>query len=88
MKLSSKRRRSKVEIAEEREQSRLRQEGLDRETQERIQQLEARLAQMEEEKRNGDEASSILHRWAEEGKVVQDGDGTVRLVEDPVSQID
>ena len=55
-KLGAKRRRTKVEIAEEREEERLRQEGVNRQAQQ-IEELTQRLQQLEEEKRNNDGAA-------------------------------
>ena len=72
LKPGAKRRRTKAEIDEEREEARLRQEGQDRQAAQ-IAELTARLQAVEEEKRNNHAAAEILHRWRDEGLVREDG---------------
>ena len=62
LKAGSKRRRTKVEIAEEKEEEALRQEGLDRQSQQVID-LQQRLQQMEEEKTEDTGAANLIRTW-------------------------
>lgn len=78
-KLGAKRRRSKAEINEQKEEERLRQEGLDRKAQQ-IQELTQRLQAAEAERRNNQEAADLLNRWAGEGIINQDEAGNVNFV--------
>ena len=89
LKIGSKRRRTKAEMAEAREEERLRQEGVDRQAQE-IAGLQERMREMEQEKRRGDAAAEILSRMIRAGRAVQNPDGTITLLEqsDVQSQID
>ena len=84
-KLGAKRRRTKLEIEQEREEERRIREGVDNRAQQ-IAELQARLAQVEEEKRNNDAASEILHRWREEGRVRPGAQGGVEIIEESERQ--
>ena len=84
-KLGAKRRRTKAEIDEAREEERLRQEGEDQKLQQ-IAALQARLAQVEAEKANGDAATELLNQWRDEGRLRQGDDGSVQIVEESERQ--
>ena len=62
MKVGSKRRRTKVEIEEERLEERMRQEGRDRQAQQ-MRELTTRLQQMEQANANNAAAADILSAW-------------------------
>jgi hypothetical protein len=74
----SKRRRSKAEITEAREEERLRLEGVNRQANE-IAALQQQLLQVQEQNRENNGAADILHRWHEEGRVRQ-GDGGLEII--------
>lgn len=74
MKAGSKRRRTKLEIDEAKEEERLRQTGRDRQ-QQQIQELEARLMSAEQSSQNNGTAARILQNWIEEGSVLQNESG-------------
>ena len=73
-KVGSKRRRTKVEIEEAKEEERLRDLERDQQ-QQRIDELEARLRQMQQDGQNGAKAAAILSNWIEEGSVILDQNG-------------
>jgi hypothetical protein len=70
----SKRRRTKVEIDEAKEEEQLRQEGRDRQ-QLQIAELQGRIRQMEGAGQNNGTAARILQNWIEEGSVLQNENG-------------
>ena len=77
-KLGAKRRRTKVEVQDAKEEERLRQQGIDRQS-EQIAELNRRLHRMEEEKKNGDQATEILTGFIERGDAeVVDGNVVIR----------
>jgi hypothetical protein len=65
-KLGAKRRRTKVEVQEAKEEERLRQQGVDRQAAQ-ITELTQRLNQIQAEKANGDHAVEILRTFIENG---------------------
>ena len=79
-KVGAKRRRTKAEINDSRDDESLRSVELNRQA-EQIQELQNRLNQAEEERKDGDIAAQILRQWLAEGKVQQDETGNVFIPE-------
>jgi hypothetical protein len=79
MRVGAKRRRTKVEIAEAREEERLRLEGVNRQATE-IAALQQQLLQVQEQNRENEGAAQILRTWHDEGRVRQ-VDGGVEIIE-------
>ena len=66
-------------MTEAKQEEALRQQGLDRQSQQIIE-LQRRLEQVEEEKKNDAGAAQILRGWIGEGKARQGEDGSVQLI--------
>ena len=74
-----------MEIAEERQEEMLRQQGRDRQTQ-RLQELSDRLQEMESEQASNLAAANILRQWITEGKVAQDENGNCHILSEEVEE--
>ena len=80
LKAGSKRRRTKVEILESKEEERLRQEGEDRKAA-HIRELEEHLQNLRQEQQANSAAAQILQGFIDAGKAEHDGQGGVVLRE-------
>ena len=80
-KLGAKRRRTKAEILEEQEEERLRQQVEDQKLAQ-IAALQAQLANVEQERNNNALAADILNKWRTEGRLRQNQDGEVSIIEE------
>ena len=80
LKAGSKRRRTKVEVEEAKEEERLRREGRERQ-QQQILELQEQLRQMQQAQENNAVAANILRGWIANGQVQQDQNGECRILQ-------
>ena len=78
IKAGAKRRRTRVELEEARQEESLREEGRNRQ-QQQIEELQAQIRRMQEDTHNNQAAANILNSWIEEGSVLQADDGSIVL---------